>query len=75
MFSDTGKHWQASTRKKPFYHLFVPNNCFKDRYAWAKKCGAKFLPETLVLRAKQTENEVEIIARTNGKTRTLTARS
>ena len=74
MFSDTGKHWQASTRKKPLYHLFIPNRCFIDRHAWAKKNGANFLPATLVLRAKQSDTEVEITARTNGKTRTLTCK-
>jgi len=74
MFSDTGRRWKASTRKKPFYNLFFPTKCINDRYNWAKKQGAKFMPSTLVMRAKQSEKEVEVFVRTNGKTKTLTCK-
>ncbi|MCX5896166.1 MAG: FAD-dependent monooxygenase [Proteobacteria bacterium] len=74
MFSDTGRHWKASTRKKPLYNLFFPTKCISDRYGWAKKQGATFMPGTLVMRAKQSAHEVEVFARTNGKTKTLTCK-
>ncbi len=74
MFSDTGKYWQASTTKKPLYHIFDANKCFQARYSWAAKKGAEFLTETLVHNVTQTDQEVTITARTRGKDRTLTCR-
>ncbi len=74
MFSDTGKHWQASTRKKPFYNIFDPDHWISDRYKCAVENGAEFLPGTLVLKAKQSPGRVEITVRTNGKNRTLTCK-
>lgn len=74
MFSDTGKHWQASTLKKPFYNTFVPTRWLSDRYAWAKAQGAVFMPATVALKAKQTDSEVEITVRKDGKNKTLTCK-
>jgi flavin-dependent dehydrogenase len=74
MFSDTGKHWQATTTKKPLYNTFVPHRCHSDRYKWAKKMGAKFMPGTLFRKASQTEKQVEIVVRTDGKDKTLTCK-
>lgn len=74
MFSDTGKHWQASTRKKPFYNLFNPSQCQSDRYSWAKEKGAEFLTSTLIRQVTQTQKQVELIVRTDGKDRTLTCK-
>jgi flavin-dependent dehydrogenase len=74
MFSDTGKHWQASTRKKPFYNTFVPSIWLSDRYNWAKNNGAEFLSNTLAVKAKQSEKNVELTVRTNGKNKTLTCK-
>lgn len=74
MFSDTGKHWQASTLKKPLYHLFNPTKWQSDRYNWAKNKGADFLPKTLAVKVTQTETQVELTARTDGKNRTFTCK-
>jgi flavin-dependent dehydrogenase len=74
MFSDTGKHWQATVQKKPFYNTFVPHRWLADRYEAAKKVGAPFLANTLALKVKQTSKEVELTVRTNGKTKTLTCK-
>lgn len=72
MFSDTGKHWQASTRKKPFYHIFNPHQCHKDRFEWAQKMGAHFMPGTVFNNVTQTDTRVEVKVRQNGKDRYLT---
>jgi len=74
MFSDTGKHWQASTTKKPFYHIFNPHQCHADRFKWAQKMGAKFMPGTLFVNVKQTDKQVEIKVRHNGRDQVLTCR-
>lgn len=74
MFTDTGKHFQVETTKKPFYHMFLPGVCKSDRFAWATKEGAEFMTETLVLGVTQTEDQVEVKCRTNGKDRRLTCK-
>ena len=74
MFSDTGKHWQATTRKKPFYNTFVPGRWLSDRYRCALAKGAEFLCGTVALRVKQTAAHVELMVRTDGRNRTLTCR-
>lgn len=74
MFTDTGKHWQATTLKKPFYNTFNPSTWLDDRYTRAKERGAEFLSSTVALRAEQTESLVELLVRTNGKNRTLTCK-
>ncbi len=74
MFSDTGKWWRASTTKKPFYNLFNPGQCKADRYEWAQKKGAEFLTETMALRVEQSDKEVRLTVRTNGKNRVLTCK-
>lgn len=72
MFTDTGRHWQASTRKKPFYITFNPTRWLSDRFAWAQKKGAAFMPNTLAVRVSQNDNRVELTVRTDGKDRKLT---
>lgn len=74
MFSDTGKHWQASTTKKPFYHIFNPHQCHADRFRWAQKMGADFLPGTLFISLIQTEKQVEVKVRQDGKDKRLTCK-
>lgn len=74
MFSDTGKHWQASTTKKPLYNLFIPTKCLSDRYQWAQKQGVEFLTSSLAVRVSQTDKAVELLILTDGRTRTLTCR-
>lgn len=74
MFSDTGKHWQASTRKKPFYNLFIPTICHADRYAWATKQGAEFSAATVFRKLTQTEKKVEVTFRKAGKDKVLTCK-
>jgi flavin-dependent dehydrogenase len=74
MFSDTGKHWQASTTKKPFYHIFNPHQCHKDRFEWAQKMGASFMTGTLFINLTQTETQVEVKVRRDGKDQRLTCR-
>ena len=74
MFSDSGKWWRASTTKKPFYNLFNPGQCKADRFEWAQKKGAEFMPETLALRVEQDEKKVTLTVRTRGKNRTLTCK-
>ncbi len=73
-FSDTGKHWQVSTTKKPFYNIFDPSIWMADRYKWAVENGAEFLPGTLIVKAKQTSKQVELTVRTNGQNRILTCK-
>ncbi|MEI6128337.1 MAG: FAD-dependent monooxygenase, partial [Pseudomonadota bacterium] len=74
MFSDTGKHWQASTTKKPFYHIFNPHQCHEDRYRWAQKMGAEFMPGTVFINLTQTDRQVEVKVRRDGKDKRLTCK-
>jgi len=74
MFSDSGKHWQARTLKKPFYNLFNPSTWLSARYHQAKRNGAKFLTETVALKTKQDDSAVELLVRTRGQNRTLTCK-
>jgi flavin-dependent dehydrogenase len=74
MFSDSGKHWQASTTKKPFYHIFNPHQCHADRFAWATKMGAKFMTGTLFRNVTQTDTGVEVLVRRAGKDERLRCR-
>jgi len=74
MFSDTGKHWQAQTLKKPFYNIFNPSTWMSDRYKWAKKQGAEFLPATVAMKTRQEKDRVELLVRTNGQNRTMTCK-
>ena len=74
MFTDTEKHWQASTRKKPFYNTFDPTIWLSDRYNEAVKNGAEFMPATQALRVEQTESTVTLTVRTNGKNKILTCK-
>ena len=74
MFSDTGKHWQASVTKKPFYHIFNPHQCHADRFAWASKTSAEFMTETHFRHAEQDKNGVRVKVRRLGKDIYLTAK-
>ncbi|MCP4713981.1 MAG: NAD(P)/FAD-dependent oxidoreductase [Deltaproteobacteria bacterium] len=73
MFLDTGKHWQAKSLNKPFYHMFLPSRCLADRFGWAAGKGVQFMTESIVLRVGQSEKQVEVLVRTRGKDRRLTA--
>ena len=74
MFSDTGKHWQATTTKKPFYHVFNPHQCHEDRYRWAKKMGAEFMPGTLFRTLTQADDQVSVKVRKDGQDKILTCK-
>ena len=74
MFSDTKKHWKATVTDKPFYHIFNPHQCHEDRYKWAKKQGAEFMPATLFRTLKQTEDGVEVKVRRDGQDIYLTCK-
>ncbi len=74
MFSDTGKHWQASTTKKPFYHVFNPHQCHQDRFEWAGKTGAEFMPSTLFRNIEQNDKQVAITVRRDGRDVRLTCK-
>jgi len=74
MFSDTGRHWQASTRKKPLFSLFVPTRWLAGLYARAQNNGASFLTGTLALKVNQSAAGVEVLVRTDGKNSTLTCK-
>ena len=74
MFSDTGRHWQASTRVKPFYHLFEPARCHADRYKWATAQNAQFMTGTSFVNCSQTDKQVEVLVRKDGKNKTLTCK-
>jgi digeranylgeranylglycerophospholipid reductase len=74
MFSDTGKYWKASTTKKPFYHVFNPHQCHADRYQWAQKMGAEFMPGTLFRNVTQTGKRVEVKVRKDGQDKTLSCK-
>ncbi len=74
MFSDTGRHWQAKTRVKPFYHTFLPSKCHSDRFAWASAQGAQFMTGTSFINCSQTDKSVEILVRKDGKNKTLTCK-
>lgn len=71
---NSGKHFQATSRKKPLYHLFNPTTWLSDRYKRAKKLGVPFMTNTLALRAKELRGGVAVTLRTKGKTTTKTCR-
>lgn len=74
MISNTGSHFQATSRIKPLYHLFNPSTWLSDGYKRAKKLGVPFLTNTLAIRAKEINGGVEVTLRTEGKTFTKTCR-
>jgi len=67
IISSTGSHFQATSRKKPLYHLFDPTTWLSDRYKRAKKLGVLFMTSTLAIRAKEINGGVEVILRNKGK--------
>ena len=74
IISNSGSHFQATSRKKPLYHLFNPSTWLSDRYKRAKKSGVPFMTGTTFLRAKEISGGVELTLRTKGKTTTKTCR-
>jgi digeranylgeranylglycerophospholipid reductase len=71
---NSGKHFQATSRKKPLYHIFNPTTWLSDRYVKAKKLNVPFMTSTLALKAKETKGGVEVTLRAQGKTTTKTCR-
>ena len=69
IISNTGSHFQATSRKKPLYHLFNPSTWLSDRYKIAKELGVPFMTSTLAIRTKEITGGVEVTLRTNGKTK------
>ncbi|MBW1854679.1 MAG: NAD(P)/FAD-dependent oxidoreductase [Deltaproteobacteria bacterium] len=74
IISNSGSHFQATSRKKPLYHLFNPTTWLSDRYERTKALGVPFMTNTLVLRAKEINGGVEVTMRTKGKTTSKTCR-
>jgi len=71
---NSGSHFQATSRKKPLYHIFNPTTWLSDRYKRAKKLGVPFMTNTVALRAKEINGGVEVSLRTKGKTTSKTCR-
>jgi len=71
---NSGKHFQATSRIKPFYHLFNPSTWLSDRYTRAKKLGVPFMTSTVAVRAKEIPGGVEVTLRTKGETTSKTCR-
>ena len=71
---NSGKRFQATSRKKPLYHTFNPTTWLSDRYKRAKKLGVPFMTDTLAIRAKEITGGVEVQLRTKGKPTTKTCR-
>jgi len=74
IISNTGSHFQATSRKKPLYHIFNPTTWLSDRYKRAKSLGVPFMTNTVALRAKEINGGVEVSLRTKGKTTSKTCR-
>jgi len=74
IIANSGKHLQATSRKKPLYHTFNPTTWLSDRYKRAKDLDVPFMTNTLVLRAKEIEGGVEVMLRTRGKVISKTCR-
>jgi flavin-dependent dehydrogenase len=74
IIASTGSHFQATSRKKPLYHLFNPSTWLSDRYKRAKKLGVPFMINTLAIRAKEIAGGVEVSLRTKGKLTSKTCR-
>lgn len=71
---NSGSHFQATSRKKPLYHIFNPTTWLSDRYKSAMKSGVPFMTSTLAIRAKEINGGVEVTLRTKGKTISKTCR-
>ncbi len=74
IIANSGKHFQATSRIKPLYHLFNPTTWLSDRYKRAKKLGIPFMTSTVAVRAKEINGGVEVTLRTKGKTTSKTCR-
>lgn len=71
---NSGRHFQATSRKKPLYHIFNPSTWLSDRHKRAKKLGVPFMTNTIVIRTKEISGGVEVTLRTKGKTTSKTCR-
>jgi len=74
IISNSGSHFQATSRKKPLYHLFNPSTWFSDGYKRAKKAGVPFMTGTTFIRTQEIPGGVELTLRTKGKISTKTCR-
>lgn len=71
---NSGNHFQATSRKKPLYHIFDPTTWLSDRYKRAKKLGVPFMTNTLAIRAKENDGDIEVHLKTKGKPTVKTCR-
>jgi len=71
---NSGSHFQATSRKKPLYHIFNPTTWLSDRYKRAKNLSVPFMTDTVAIRAKEINGGVEVNLRTRGKTTSKTCR-
>jgi len=71
---NSGNHFQATSRKKPLYHIFDPTTWLSDRYKRAKKLGVPFMTNTLAIRAKENDGGIEVHLKTKGKPTVKTCR-
>jgi len=71
---NSGRHFQATSQKKPLYHIFNPTTWLSDRYERAKKLGVPFMTNTVAIRAREINGGVELTLRTKGKTTIKTCR-
>lgn len=74
ILSSTGNHFQATSLKKPLYHIFDPTTWLSDRYERAKALEVPFMTGTTALRAHEIRNGVEVTLRSRGRTITKTCR-
>ena len=74
IISNSGSHFQATSRKKPLYHIFNPTTWLSDCYKRAKNLGISFMTNTVVIRIRQINGGVEVTTRTKGKTISKTCR-
>ena len=71
---NSGKRFQATSRKKPLYHTFNPTTWLSDRYKRAKSLDVPFMTNTVAIRAKEMNGGVEVHLKTKGKPASKTCR-
>jgi len=74
IISNRGSHFQATSQKKPLYHIFNPTTWLSDRYKRTKNLAVPFMTNTVAIRAKEIKGGVEVNLRTKGKTTSKTCR-
>lgn len=72
--SQSGRHLQITSSKKPLFNIFEPQRWLNDRYRAAKQAGVPFATNTLALKVKEVQQGVAVTVRKDGKTSTLTCR-